>query len=132
MVYGRQSFHFTRCHIPVNECVRSDAKDGMGWKCPSCKTRTSLRQGSFFAKSHLILHCMIIIHFWSKQYTLGETAESVEIWKNIAVDVYQWLREICLTRLIRDGPVILEDPGIVAQIDECLFKHKPKVQIEQV
>ena len=135
MVYGNQSFHSTRCHILMNECVRSDVKDGMGWKCPFCKTRTSLQQGSFFSKSHLTLQkSVMIIHFWSKQNPVGDTAESVDIGKNTAVDVYQWLREVCSTRwrLIQDGPVVLGGLGIVVQIDESLFKHKPKVQIEQV
>ena len=133
MVYGNQSFHSTRCNIPMNECVRSDVKDGMGWKCPSCKTRTSLRQGSFFSESHLTLQkWVMIIHFWSKQNPVGDTAESAEIGKNTAVDVYQWLREVCSTRLIQDGPVVLGGPGIVVQIDESLFKHKPKVQIKHV
>ena len=94
-----ESFHSTRCHILMNECVRSDVKDGMGWKCPFCKTRTSLQQGSFFSKSHLTLQkSVMIIHFWSKQNPVGDTAESVDIGKNTAVDVYQWLREVCSTR----------------------------------
>lgn len=74
----------------------------------------------------------MIIHFWSKQNPVGDTAESAEIGKNTAVDVYQWLREVCSTKLIRDGPVVLGGPGIVVQIDESLFKHKPKVQIKHL
>ena len=42
-------------------------------------------------------------------------------------DVYQWLREVCTTRLIQDPPIVLGGPGKVVQIDESLFRHKPKV-----
>ena len=43
-----------------------------------------------------------------------------------AIDVYQWLREVCSTALIQQ-PIILVGPGKVVQIDESMFKHKPKV-----
>ena len=46
---------------------------------------------------------------------------------NTAVDVYQWLREVCSARLINDEPVMLEGPVAIVQMDESLFKHKPKV-----
>eukprot|EP00731_Ephydatia_muelleri_P024994 Em0017g77a len=69
------SVQCTRCQKPMLECTRSDVRDGVGWKCSSCKTR------------------------WS---------------------------EVCSTRLINDGPVMLGGNGVVVQIDKSLFKHKPK------
>lgn len=33
--------------------------------------------------------------------------------------------------LINDGPVMLGGLGVIVQIDESLFKHKPKVQSVQ-
>ena len=38
-----------------------------------------------------------------------------------AIDVYQWLHEVCTTRLITTGPIVLGGPGIVVQMDESLF-----------
>ena len=40
--------------------------------------------------------------------------------------MYQWLREVCSTALIQQS-IILGGPGKVVQIDESMFKNKPKV-----
>ena len=42
-----------------------------------------------------------------------------------AIDVYQWLREVCSTKLLAT-PIKLGGPGAVIQADESLFNHKPK------
>ena len=42
------------------------------------------------------------------------------------IDMYQWLREVCSQKLIQTQ-ITLGGPGIVVQIDESLFRHKPKV-----
>ena len=68
----------------------------------------------------------MLLHFWSRQNPVSDTAECAKVALNTAVDVYQWLREVCSTRLINDGPVMLGGPGVIVQIDESLFKHKPK------
>ena len=95
------------------ECTRSDVADGCGWKCSSCLTLQTW---------------ITLLHFWSRQNPVYDTAECAKVSPNTAVDVYQWLREVCSTRLINDGPVVLGGVGVVVQIDESLFKHKPKVQ----
>ena len=43
-----------------------------------------------------------------------------------ACDIYQWLREVCSTKLLQT-PIILGGPGVIVEIDESLFRHKPKV-----
>ena len=58
---------------------------------------------------------------------MKDAAEEAEVQEKIAIDVYQWLREVCSTRLITDGPIVLGGPGSTVQIDESLFQHKPKV-----
>ena len=52
--------------------------------------------------------------------------EEAEVDNRIAIDIYQWLQEVCPTKLL-SSPVILGGPGVVIQIDESLFRHKPKV-----
>ena len=45
-----------------------------------------------------------------------------------AVQCYQYLRDICSWRLMNvDSPLLLGGQGVVVQIDESLFRHKPKV-----
>ena len=55
-------------------------------------------------------------------------AAEAEIRQSTASDIYQWLREFCSTKLLAT-PVHLGGPGVVVQIDESLFRHKPKVSI---
>ena len=39
----------------------------------------------------------------------------------------QWLREVCSTKLTSQN-IQLGGPGHIVQIDESLFRHKPKVK----
>ena len=69
---------------------------------------------------------MILLHYWVRQYPVTDAAEEAEVTKHTAIDVYQWLREVCSAKL---QPIQLGGAGIVVQIDESLFRHKPKVKI---
>ena len=64
---------------------------------------------------------------WAREYPVTDVAEEAEVDQHSAIDIYQWLREVCTTRLLRDPQIILGGPGTVVEIDESLFKHKPKV-----
>lgn len=113
----------------MNERPRADVSDGFSWKCPQCKTRKSIRQGSFFSKSKVTLQkWLLLLHYWVRQYPVTDAAEEAEVHHETAINIYQWLREVCSTKLV--GLVVkLGGPGTVVQIDESLFRHKPKVYI---
>ena len=64
---------------------------------------------------------------WAREYPAKDAAEEAEVQEKTAIDVYQWLREVCSSRLIADGPTVLGGTGSIVQIDESLFRHKPKV-----
>ena len=107
--------------------VRIDVSDGFCWRCMSCKTTKSIRDGSFFTKSRLTLQkWLILIYWWSRQYPVTDAKDEAKVDLGTAIDVYRWLREVCSQRLI-DTPIQLGGPGVVVQIDESLFNHKPKV-----
>ena len=53
-----------------------------------------------------------------------------QVGRDTAINVYQWLREVCTTKLLT-VLIQLGGPGKVVQIDESLFRHKPKVPIVQ-
>ena len=59
---------------------------------------------------------------------MTDASEEAEVDAGTGVDVFQWLREVCSTALL-SNPIILGGPGIIVQIDESLFRHKPKVSI---
>ena len=100
----------------------------LGTALPAKKTKT-IRKDSFFAKSKMTLQeWLILIYWWARQYPAKDAAQEAEVDKNTSCDVYRWLREVCSTALL-SVPVVLGGPGVVCQIDESLFTHKPKVQI---
>ena len=51
----------------------------------------------------------------------------MEVDDNTACAAYQWLREVCSTKLLGLN-IKLGGQGQVVQIDESLFRHKPKVK----
>ena len=73
---------------------------------------------------------LILIYWWVRQYPVTQAAKECEVANGTAVDVYQWLREICSWHLINHdlalggtGPIHTN----IVQIDESCFSHKPKV-----
>ena len=88
----------------MHERTRAQAGSyGICWYCTACKTTKSIRHNSFFSKSKLTLQQWF-------------------------VDIYQWLQEVCSTKLLAT-PIQLGGTGVVVQIDESLFRHKPKVSV---
>ena len=115
------------CNSTMRIGEKSDISDGYIIRCPSCKTTKSLRHGSFFSKSRLSLkQWLVLIYWWVREYSVTQAAQEAEVGHDSAINVYQWLREVCSTKLIQTQ-VLLGGPGKVVQIDESLFKHKPQV-----
>ena len=108
---------------------RCDVSDGYSWRCRQCKTRKSIREGSFFSKSKLSLQkWLLLIHLWSTDCPVTSVMEQTATDSRTAVDIYQWLREVCSTKL-QQIPIILGGQGSIVQIDESLFRHEPKVRL---
>lgn len=103
------------------------------WRCPaeSCKKSVGLRDGTFFAKSHLTLQqWMLLLHWWIREYPVKDAAEEAKISERSAIQIYQYFRDICSWRILNnDAPLMLGGPGVIVQIDESLFRHKPKVNV---
>ena len=59
---------------------------------------------------------------------MTDAAHEADVTKATACAVYQWLREVCTTRLLQT-PIRLGGPGTIVQIDESLMNRKPKVKI---
>lgn len=132
--------------------TRRDISDGCRWRCSSCQKGVSIREGSFFEKSRLPLQkWLILIYWWARQYPVSDAQEEanvsntsaiqvsklttlhkdLKLWTDITfvIKVYQWLREVCSYRLVNvDPPIKLGGQGVVVDIDESLYRHKPKVK----
>ena len=114
------------------ECTRSDVRDGVGWKCSSCKTRWSVREGSFFCKVPTdpsdLDNAAPFLGTSEPHVRYCRVCQGRSKHGSGCVPMAQ---EVCSTRLINDGPVMLGGNGVVVQIDKSLFKHKPKVLVVQ-
>ena len=118
------------CNNTMTIGVKSDISDGHIFRCSSssCKTTKSIRHGSFFSKSRLSLkQWLILMYWWVREYPVTDAAQEAEVGRDSAINVYQWLREVCSTKLLQ-APILLGGPSITVQIDESLFRYKPKVQ----
>ena len=72
----------------VLEC-RDDVSDKYRWRCPTCQKGISLRDGTFFNKSHLsVQKWVILIHWWAMQYPVTDAAEKAEVTESTASQVY--------------------------------------------
>ena len=118
------------CNHPMTMQARSDITDKFRWRCPdsTCKKSVSLRSRTFFDQSRLQLRQWIVLmYWWARQYPVSDAAEEAEVDEKTAIQIYQYCRDICSWRLLNhDSPLMLGGPGVVVQIDESLFRHKPK------
>ena len=106
----------------------------MAWSSSAAAVRrpSHLEQGVFFSKSKLTLQKWLpLLYWWVREYPVSAAAEEAEVERDTAVYVYQWLREICTTKLL-STPLQLGGPGKVVQIDKSLFRHKPKVNVNKI
>ena len=79
----------SRCAVPMTQRPRNDVSDKFSWWCPQCKTRKTIRDGSFFSKSRMSLQkWMILMHCWARNYPLSDAAEESQIDAGTAVDVH--------------------------------------------
>ena len=116
------------CGRAMRKRSRMDLSDGIIWYCTGCKTTRSIRHGSFFVKSRLTLQqWLVLMYWWAREYPAKDATEEAKVNKNTATTVYRWLREVCSTKLLQ-APIILGGPGVICEIDESMFKHKPKVR----
>ena len=60
-------------------------------------------------------------YLWAREYPVSDAAEEAEISSRVAIDIYQWLREVCTAKLLQTQ-IILGGPGVVVQIDESFVQ----------
>ena len=65
------------------------------------------------------------MYWWVREYPVTQAARESEVAKGTAIDVYQWLREICSWRLRLGGSTSVTTN--IVEIDESCFSLKPKV-----
>ena len=117
------------CGAQMDLKRRPGLKDDFSCRCTNgnCRTWLTIRHGSFFEKSKLDLQKWLhIFYMWSIDASQKQIIETVGVSQKSIIDCCSFLWDICSWKLLKD-PIILGGPGCTVQIDESLFKHKPKV-----
>ena len=71
----------------------------------------------------------VLIHWWVHEYPVTKAAEEAKTSEPTVIQVFQYLRDICSWQLSSvDAPLLFGGHKVVVQIDESLFRHKPKVR----
>jgi transposase-like protein len=127
----RSSLYCAFCPRQMVLVKCSSKKDQFRWKCmnkmcTNYKTTLSIRKGSPFegVKSDLrkILHS---IYLWSIETSLKQACILTGLAPSTMVPLYRSLRNFC-KKHFEENPIRLGGPGIICQVDESLFSHKPK------
>ena len=119
------------CDQQMNWTKYAKTKDGFAWKCQNkyCikyKSTITIRYGSFFTKSNLSLQSWVhAMYLWSERCSETMAYRQVNVSEKTMIDCYSFFREVC-SRYLQANPVKLGGPGVVIQIDESCFSHKPK------
>ncbi|XP_050512754.1 uncharacterized protein LOC126888463 [Diabrotica virgifera virgifera] len=119
------------CNIHKTLVKRTGRIDEYMWKCRQCKMSTSVRDGSFFARSHLAISQIIIIIYGfandfpqkiiCREASLAASSVTVVDWCNFC-------REVCTTYL-QQHPVELggfDENGepLTVEMGESYFFHR--------
>ena len=57
---------------------------------------------------------------------MTDAAKDAEVSERMAIDnMYGWYRDVSTHKLL-SAPIVLGGPEVIIQIDESLFRHKPK------
>ena len=130
--------HLIACSATCRSCspsmewkIRANVKDGYTRRCKNsayCKM-LSICHDSFFEKSKVSLRTWLhTLYLWAVDTPNKTTVQARGISERVTVDAYNFICDVCSWKLLQT-PIKLGGLGKIIQIDESLFKHKPKVSL---
>ena len=109
------------CNMELTETTR--VKDGYMWRC---RTWLSIRSGSFFEGSNIMLSCWLHLMFlWAIQISGSRIARLTSLSKPTVVRVLGELRTICSNKVLNAG-IKIGGLGKTVEIDKLKFGAKRK------
>ena len=110
--------------LPMN-FSRYNSKDRWGWNCPhrNCTSSKSVRDSSWFNNMRIPIQ-KTLIYVWSIHSPVCNARKITGVTEKCIIQIYQYLRDIASWKLMQSD-MKLGGPGIIIQIDESLFRHKP-------
>ena len=86
------------CASPMAFKPQPDKNDGFTWRCSlaRCRKRVSIREGSFFSKSHLPLWKVVrFLYLWTANCKIEVIKHELDISPQMIVDWNNFIRDIC-------------------------------------
>lgn len=131
--YGilKQLLRCNSCGTQMNECKYNRSIDGIAFicytnQCRQYKKYISIRTNSWLEDFNVSLKkCVTIIWKWYCDVTQKEILQEVNVSESFMIKFMKKLRKSC-KEYFEAKPVCLGGNNIVCQIDESLFRHKPK------
>ena len=103
--------------------------DGKTWRCTNsrCRSKKSIREGSFFSNAHLDMSTMLMfMYLWSKDCSSKFIREELELAQKTAVDWNRFCRDLAVYHY--ENEEISTDKiggvGTVVEIDESVFSKR--------
>lgn len=117
-----------QCDLWMKHVTCSEAGDGYFWRCPNCKRKASVREGSFFEKQRLSLSVLLTILYFFSSGT--SPTDAIKMLKGAAHphSVYDWynLYRDIMSRALIESPVRIGGVGVTVEIDESKWGYKRK------
>ena len=121
IIYWLQNKHLLAsskdCSKCSSQCRLVKRKGTLYWRCPrkGCQAVISVRDKSFFATSRLSLQTIVKL-----MQAMTSAAHEVNITEGVAIDWYNFFRDVC-GQYFLDNPIVIGGPGKVVEIDESKF-----------
>ena len=105
-----------RCGTEMYETQSTHYQDGYEWRCSPCRSKCSIRYGSFFTPSKLPLPLIFkFLYYWTEDLQSHAFLEKHLGWSpNTVVDWKNSMRDICLQEILIN-PQPLGGPGEKSQ-----------------
>ncbi|KAK6986965.1 hypothetical protein BgiMline_016637, partial [Biomphalaria glabrata] len=127
----KNSAYCTTCHQSAYLNAYAEGTDGFRWACRSCHFRRTIRDNSFFARSHIpIVHLLLLIYCWSHDMPIFNISHETKISTEYAMNYCNTCREECEKyiyrhRLSEIGGLGEDGEPIIVDINESKnFKRK--------
>ncbi|XP_074658658.1 uncharacterized protein LOC141911570 [Tubulanus polymorphus] len=110
------------CGNAMYEVKDKSRIDGYIWRCPSCKSKKSVRADSWFSSSKLSIRTILkVTYWWSRKISLTNVAHECGLSLPTIVDWFSFCREVCVDMVITKRSSKIGGPGIIVEIDELKF-----------
>lgn len=127
----RNAMSCMHCDTSMTEVLCHKIKDKYVFKCQNkeCvkfKTTKSIRHGSFLEHFNIILADVLkLLWKFSQEIQCVDVIHEIECGKNSLNKFYSSMRTLC-KRYYEDNDILLGGHNCIINIDESLFRHKPK------